>query len=698
MGCAQTKGPEFLNSAADAFVVTILYSYEPTTVADVDSGRGSLDRLIENLLPKVIRRKEGLGCSSASDPKPQSCENLDEYESLLREVMNEETWAVKEPPNDTATGGPPSTDAGGALVEPRLQQELSRLLVIKAPGEDDDELLAEAAARVRTEAANLQTLIDSYADSEIPPSRECPKSLSQSQVCTYSFTLEAGSRKTLAGDLWERLVRHSDGVLTFAVEFFDGRTSPSNARGYLQVKPTAAEPASKRSVRLTGAVSLAEEPQLDSDPSDSVKEVFSPPEPYLGGELDHAPALVRLHVTQTLGNRASASLVTELKKGALGEQDQSGTVKAVQYEANLYGLQGTALRFGRSDFAKPASGVAISESGEGMTFIFRSFSLSRIFKRESLRGFSDAEDRDSEAWLAQLRGLPLQNSPFGGLGLLRHVDLFVLFGEQRDENRRPYDYRTYGAEAFFGLNEIVSDEGWSGFGSVAIFDSKREMDGKFLPPSSSTDEPFQEVTDASGTSLLLEVNFTRVEKPDKDGDTAKKNRIVSLRYGRATGDDAETADCDEGYLGETASFAPDSLFLARFSGRLAWLYTDSAGQAVTVVVPRGLANKEYWGLAWTEVEQAKKFSPLYALATAFGAKSDVQSQSFTLRLHQYRFVEPVLDKKGAGWEVGLEWLLEAPKGVKYTLGVGRYFPEGATTSFFTEDPTFFTLGVNATLQ
>ncbi|HYR27172.1 MAG TPA: hypothetical protein VEU30_01825, partial [Thermoanaerobaculia bacterium] len=55
--------------------------------------------------------------------------------------------------------------------------------------------------------------------------------------------------------------------------------------------------------------------------------------------------------------------------------------------------------------------------------------------------------------------------------------------------------------------------------------------------------------------------------------------------------------------------------------------------------------------------------------------------STTVRYHNYRLREPVDDERGAGHEFDLEFMIEAPKGVKVTVGGGWYVPGMAVIGF-----------------
>jgi hypothetical protein len=303
-------------------------------------------------------------------------------------------------------------------------------------------------------------------------------------------------------------------------------------------------------------------------------------------------------------------------------------------------------------------------------------SLAHILKRESEAGTANRLNQDNHDWIFQLRGIhfPAYEEGVGEprfLGL-RTADILVLLGNEKGNVAgvdgtttaiAPYHYRTIGGEAFYAFPNIgcrgVAD-GCAGnygnvSGSIAAFRSDRTVD------TASTNCAAR-LCDGRGTVGLLTATWTP-EVQTKDQVTFTAKRSVTLLLGAGSGDRATTASRDESYIGETAAFAPDALFLATFQSAIDTVQRHPIGVS--------LSNKTYVGLQYTE----NTFSPLVWLAKRLGVDAgDIASNATIVRLHDYRFREPVNASRAAAREADVDFQIESPKGINVTMSLARLWP------------------------
>jgi hypothetical protein len=143
-------------------------------------------------------------------------------------------------------------------------------------------------------------------------------------------------------------------------------------------------------------------------------------------------------------------------------------------------------------------------------------------------------------------------------------------------------------------------------------------------------------------------------------------RSVSLLLGMGSADRSSTPLKDEGYVGETAAFAPDVLLLSSFAGA-----TDTVQHHI---IGPSLSNKRYIGLTYTE----NSHSPLAWIARRLGTPdADLISAAMIFKLHDYRFREPVNGSRDAAREVDFELPIETPKGITITIGAAYLWPGSA---------------------
>ncbi len=589
-------------------------------------------------------------------------------------------------------------EAAVALGEVRESEDTTEVVKSATKG------LAEELSALRDALGLLAQVLPSLADSG-PPQGECPSLLPQRQACAWSTTLFEGGVVELKGDLWQRLVRHSRGVLEVKVEFFDERNIVSNNTAYLRVKSRIVEPENATSWKLSGTVGSSVRPEVDRNLSDGLGGFFTTEEPYDDGRNRGFNASAKLVLSQQLGSLARARVVGQFKNGDFGESDSSGDFKVPEYEISVFGRQGISLHYGKMNFASPASNIALREVGEGFELRYRGLSLAHLVKRESLSGVADDANDDTDVTLGTFRFKPFRTGP------LRFVQATFLDGESHEKDRTAYDHQTFGAEAFLGwLLGEKQEPPWSATARLAYFDSDREVkrvEAASTPGGDGEEElpaSFVTVPEGSGATWLMDLSLTRLAAL-KPGKAPKAARTFSLVMAAGDGDDPNTPE-DEGFIGETNAFSPDLLFLSSLAGSLRDPLveipsSEEGGESTfrlgTSVIRSGLSNKRYLGGRYVERKRAGSFSPLHGLAYLLGVGDEIFSEAFTLSVHLYRLDYPIFGSSDAGREIDLKWEIEVPKGVKASLEAGIYSPGDATEPFFLEDAFIIKTGLSITL-
>lgn len=452
----------------------------------------------------------------------------------------------------------------------------------------------------------------------------------------------------------------SDEVTVLKVNFFDVVDTPTNQVGYMRrtagasdVRITPLEP-----VNVVGAISGVVDPLVAAelpDPADPTKTVrksmIDSDHPYDGTQGNHMVASGKVELAYAMGTRADGRLTLVFKDGDLGtaEDDKANKLSATSYLFNVYALSGLALRYGKTVFAQPSNRIAVREAGEGFQLGVQRFSLTHIVKRESVDFIVDADNEDHRVWIGQMI-----NAPFGQNPFFRRYSLLALYGED-DEPNKERTYTTYGGELFFG--SIAADLG----GSLAAYLSRNNSKNPAL------------LSKGEGGVALLTITKALGKTMGQDG-RERIRRSLTLLAGAGTGDDPSTAE-NESYIGETAGFSGDSIFLSRLARPL-------LEGGVPNVLP-GLANKRYLGLQLND----NGFSLLAWIGRHLLQipDQDIKARSTKLSLHDYRFREAVQGSADAGREIDLEFLVESPQGVRVTLGGGYFFPGDALKGLVLED-------------
>ena len=498
-------------------------------------------------------------------------------------------------------------------------------------------------------------------------------------TCTASSQLPRGRTRIPVRVLHRA---YSQGILGKPVQFtvakFVEDVPLSNNRGYFTVVAVAntRELPSSSSWSFIGQAAAMYEPDLSGlfepcakEEKDCAKTARITTVRTLDGQQrTHVNGTARLGFTQSLGARADADVELQIKKGDLGGDAATVEVTPTKYRLNINASNGSIISGGRYTFADPSQSIAISESGEGLSVRYKYFEIGHLFKHETgqarvqrLIGDAvdddpdndrDLEDGDHSTTIVQFREVATPGGHF-------RLNAIGLYGQSRPLGVRS-NYWTGGGDATYLLPSINAMQ------TLSVYHSRRDSSA---PLKDGTDK-------ASGTAWLLTSSYTNFDRSAATEDSHPNDFTVGLLVGRGTGDKAGSATEREDYLGETAGFSPDLIFLNSLAGAFG---IDGATEGR---VGEGLSNKLYVGASF----DTPKYSLLKWVARALRTDEDVEKESIgtTLRYHWYRLNEPVLGEHFAGQEVDVDFRIESPAKVKYTFSLGMYFPGAAIKPMVTQ--------------
>jgi hypothetical protein len=468
-------------------------------------------------------------------------------------------------------------------------------------------------------------------------------------------------------------IKSDDGLLRFDVRLFSDNKKLSRPRGYLFIPPKEGadvpEPEDETPVKPVASLGMNRDPRIDQiKVGDDQVDAINGDHLFTGSKRTHFPGAARIDVTHNVGSRANADLSFRFNKADFGDQAETATVKAASYKFSVYSLNLITLDFGKYDFAAPADGISISETGQGFT-LTRPFDRgsvlgSYIIKRERTFTASD-NDGDSSAAILQVNDVPI------GGDFFRSLNITTLYGKD-DSHKDPHAYRSGGVEVFFGLKPR---ETTSLGGSVSAFRSNRSR-------SVTTDATTGTTTTTPrgrGTAVLLHLNLSAVI--DKN---TGKDPIVHDTFGLtcALGSgDRKGTDVNEGYIGETDGFSPDALFFSSFAGALrsGAEHAKNPDAALARRIGAGLSNKRYIALDYRNND----FSLLQLFADALRIqKSEVISKSTTLSVRRYDFVHAPFEggSRSIGMEYAVNFEIETPQSVTVTMGASYFTPASSVSS------------------
>ena len=509
-------------------------------------------------------------------------------------------------------------------------------------------------------------------------------------TCVPELQVQAVERTVGAGLLLDAYA-DGDGLVEFRVAFYEADLEPANAAGYLRVREDAFEPAFSTTWNASAFVGVLRDAYFEGFLQDTAKSaVIDALHPFRDQHRGHLVGNVRLIVRQQLGTRASGEveLVVKDKDFGLGEAPAVSTQKA---RLNVFGVNGFILSVGRFDFAAPTRSLAIAQSGEGVAGRWRWITGSYVVRPRDARDVNTAPaaapgtpavvaaqpaagDRWSSLWQTQ-----------GSAGPLR-LEASTLVGRRETFAGGEGFYVTYGGDLLAGgglgmrtepalslskddqeLADVLASDNKSRQSLVAWRASAGAYRSHRQARASDVVAPIGD----EGWSMLADASLAPLA-------AGRPSVTFSATWAMASADDPSTPH-DEGYVGESAAFAPDRIFLTTLAPKLAALALptpDAGGQPR--LVRSGVAGKQYFGAAVV----SHRFSPLEWLLIALQVpSSDVGLKSSTFRWHRYALrngVAPADSRQPPlallGDELLTEFLLESPKGVRYSLSAAGFFP------------------------
>jgi hypothetical protein len=444
------------------------------------------------------------------------------------------------------------------------------------------------------------------------------------------------------------------------------------------------EPDDSLKITPAGSVGFVVTPQFPPPANATAPVAITQTSPYTGLHRSHFPATAQLDITDTIGARFGAETSFAYRNADLGGKDTTSLPVIVpKYKFSLFALNGMIVDFGKFGFASPSNKIAVNEAGEGLRVTLPTFrngwgalSAGRIIKRAPaipqtqtddgpasvnilqlsninlLRGWS--ANRDPEDVMSGEPPSPLLSRLVRGF---RTANLISLIGKDQKLNNR-HHYSTWGGEALYVLPQNAptpesSKASSTISGAVAFYKSHR-----------ASSSPNGVV--GRGSVALIRGTWNHFLNHDDPPKYAADYTVTAL-LGAGSRDDRNTAR-DEGYVGETQAFQPDTLFFGTFAAPLA---AGAAAEAKgsTPAFSAGLGNKLYGGL----LASTTRFSLLAMLAQRLGVPDDdIIASSTAAALHHYYSRTEILGHKDLGWEVDLTSLTESPRAVKVSLGLAYY--------------------------
>jgi len=471
-------------------------------------------------------------------------------------------------------------------------------------------------------------------------------------------------------------------VISFAISFYDDDREPTYSRGYFSLVQwrNLVERRSDSAWSSAAAFDFGSIPDLtefDAKYAPIGMTIYDVPAATVRPNDWRAQGNVRVSLKQNLGNRAAGDFEIRLKSGEYGGADPSLT--ATKFRIEVYGLAQWTVSAGRAGVAAPSESIALAEAGDGIGLRYSRFQVNHLFRkqiREALPDVLDSgslrTDREHHTTVFQATGLPISK-------LQASLDLYGTFGT-RSQSRYALDpaqpppqpagsippptrtdrhYGTVGGELSVAL---ASSSRWT----AAAYHSRARTKLADGTVPSLTDE-------GRGTAFLTTISWTNFG----DEDAAKRavDWTFQARYGRGSAEqsDPEHVNRQEAYLGESANFAPDVLFLASLS---ALFHAKEAIRPVLgsqEAITPGLGNKHYLG----GVLNIPKFEAIARLFRKTLPQDAFGDASANVRAHMYWLRHRIEESSYLGTELDASLTLEVPKGVKSTFTAAAFEPGGA---------------------
>jgi hypothetical protein len=487
---------------------------------------------------------------------------------------------------------------------------------------------------------------------------ECTKSDGVTK-CTASATIPPNQEVRFS----HATLRHNPkSLVRFKVSFFGRTTPPPNSTAYVALSDAPEKIPSEFAIGLgvDGASAYDLPKNLDGHNRHTSGTGTTSIE-FAGGVVDGSVALI-------------------FKSGDFGGPDSSRAVNLDEYQAKVFGPKHLTLQYGQFQFARPSSGIAVSETGEGVLVAYKKVAASYIIHRESDEPDESISTQDDDYYVSMLQMKNI-NPRIPGVDA---VDLIAAYGNNKNDDRpkagddgtiplrkAAYNFLTFGSEVRMSFDALPN-------GNVVLagYHSERHVNPR-RPES-------EELVKGRGTVGLLTLGWQWCGSKTLFEQSAKSRPSFGPTFtiGRGTGDNDATDDRDEGYLGENAGFAKDKIFLAQVS-------------KVKPEIGRGLKNKWYAGVQWNDA----RGSFLGWLAAVLGKPENIVSATTNIALHTYRFTHPIHDGRYGGIETNIEFLVESPASVTWSLG-GAYYhrSEAVKLAGVAKDLWQITAGVSVKLQ
>jgi hypothetical protein len=489
--------------------------------------------------------------------------------------------------------------------------------------------------------------------------------------------------------LWISFIKQASSLIAFDVGFFEEETAPTNARGYftMALREVYREPANSQTWSANVGATVAHDPDLnDLVPADNRPAVIRIPfEKEAGAPRDsenrsRVTGNVVLGLAQTLGARADGEFEVQLKEGDFG---RDATVTATKYRLRVYAANGFWFSGGKFDVASPSFGIAMRERGEAITAhhpianAMAALIIRKELPRDRLLADIPKDPLDRDHWAIFGQAVPAvrlrrKAAQWGQL------NFFGVYGRQQRQRTEKAgtdeatvrkfnrEYTTVGSEFLATVRQMA-------------------FSGAFFSSRTTAESP--DAVSLAGDRGRGHVGLLTLTYTDMGSGTANNRQNVDATlsgfFGFGSGDripsEPTKKDDNEGYIGETGNFAPDQIFLSRLAGLINTDVRARDGSNAIVTtrngqVGQGLANKLYVGAFYTD-QRWSLLAPVAGLLNI--PASDIESRSTTVKFHIYRFREPVFGDKDGGRELDVDFKLESPKGVKYTLAVARFWPGDA---------------------
>jgi hypothetical protein len=381
---------------------------------------------------------------------------------------------------------------------------------------------------------------------------------------------------------------------------------------------------------------------------DAGDEILSETNRFSDSRTKEVAAKGLLTAETNLGNRASASVDFQYKKGVLGDPD-TGTVTAPRYQLDVHALRPMVLSFGHFEFAKPSNGVAVAEDGEGWRLSYDNFSISQLFNVDGGPSIHKDDVRHDKEVVAQLQNV-------GSLKyVLEAVNLVGVYGRvsyERKDAAAPADATAAPAATTPARPHGVDHQYWT-YGMEALLTGAAGR----LRGSASIYRSGRSAVNSSNFvrqhGLVLDTAWSWTHFGDVDNDTQTREILYFFS--------AEAAQAGD-FAGEHQAFGPDTRF---FSGFLGNLDLDAG-------LGEGLANKRYLSLGFTD----QRFSLLQAVACLLKVpEKDIASKSSSATWHYYHSTTDT-HRGRLGNELDFKFDIETPAKVTSSVSVTYFQPSG----------------------